>query len=77
MPEALVLAKLAEGSAVLTTLNLHYNGIDDKGAEALASALRVNEVLTTLALRANDLGDEGKGVIRDAVSGRVGFELKM
>ena len=36
-----------------------------------------SRVLTTLDLRYNDLGDEAKGVIRDAVSGRVGFELKM
>jgi len=34
-------------------------------------------VLNNIDLRYNDLGDEGKGVIRDAVSGRVGFELKM
>ena len=62
---------------MLTELDLSHNGIDDAGAEALASALRVNGVLTTLDLRANDLGDEAKGVIRDAVSGRKGFKLEM
>jgi len=62
---------------VLTKLDLARNGIDDAGAEALASALRVNGVLTILNLCDNDLGDEGEGVIRDAVSGRVGFELEM
>ena len=62
---------------MLTDLNLWDNKIGPEGAKALASALRVNGVLTTLNLRANYLGDEGKGVIRDAVSGRVGFELKM
>ena len=32
---------------------------------------------TSLNLDYNNLGDEGKGAIRDAVSGRVGFELRM
>ena len=34
-------------------------------------------VLTSIDLGFNNLGDEGKGVIRDAVSGREGFKLKM
>jgi len=62
---------------VLTNLSLYGNGIGEEGAKALASALRVNGVLTILNLCDNDLGDEGEGVIRDAVSGRVGFELEM
>ena len=66
-----------ERNEVLTELDLAGNGIDDAGAEALASALRVNGVLTILNLCDNDLGDEGEGVIREAVSGRVGFELEM
>ena len=33
--------------------------------------------LKNIDLRYNRLGDEGKGVIRDAVSGREGFKLKM
>ena len=64
-------------TGVLTTLNLRYNVFGDEGAKALASALCVNGVLTALDLRCNVLGDKGKGVIRDAVSGRVGFEVKM
>ena len=56
---------------------LTKNNIGDEGAAALASALRVNAVLKSIDLRFNRLGDEGKGAIRDAVSGRVGFELKM
>ena len=63
-----------------------------EGAEALASALRANAVLTHLNLE-GDLGVDRRGwapprgvkpvlykeqrVLRDAVSGRVGFELKM
>ena len=37
----------------------------------------VSAVLKNIDLGLNSLGDEGKGVIRDAVSGREGFELKM
>ena len=62
---------------VLTDLDLSENVIGVAGAKAIGEAIAVNEVLTTLDLCANDLGDEGKGVIRDAVSGRVGFELNM
>ena len=51
--------------------------MDDTGAEALASALRVNAVLKSINLKYNNLGDEGKGAIRDAVSGRVEFKLEM
>ena len=64
-------------NGVLTELDLSFNGIDDACALALASALRVNGVLKSINLEYTNLGDEGKGVIRDAVSGRVGFELKM
>ena len=31
----------------------------------------------SIDLRFNGLGDEGKGAIRDAVSGREGFKLKL
>jgi len=34
-------------------------------------------VLKSINLEYNKLGDEGKGAIWDAVSGRVGFELRM
>ena len=64
-------------NAVLADLNLWDNKIGPEGAKALASALRVNGVLKSIDLRLNGLGDEGKGAIRDAVSGRVGFELEM
>ena len=39
--------------------------------------LLFSRVLKNIDLRDNSLGDEGKGVVRDAVSGREGFKLKM
>ena len=74
---AIVIASLMVGNEVLTELHLNNNSIGIDGAKALASALRVNAVLKVIDLRLNNLGDEGKGVIRDAVSGREGFKLKM
>ena len=40
-----------------------------------ASFLFFSRVLENIDLCNNSLGDEGKGVIRDAVSGREGFNL--
>jgi len=67
VPEALVLAKLVEGSAVLTNLNLWANSIGDEGAKALAAALRVNGVLKTLNLNFNKIGVEGAKAIGKAL----------
>ena len=53
------------------------NDIRDKGAAAIAEALRGNGVLTKLGLRMNGLGYEGKKAIQDAVSGREGFKLEV
>ena len=58
-------------------MNLRGNSIGAEGAKAIGEALAVNGVLKSINLEYNGLGDEGKGAIRDAVSGRVGFELKM
>ncbi|EOD26576.1 hypothetical protein EMIHUDRAFT_64618 [Emiliania huxleyi CCMP1516] len=107
VPEALVLAKLVEGSEVLKSVDLRGNSLGTEGWCAIFAALRDNKenkieswdlshqginaevakvlaeyvsvsgVLKSINLEYNNLGDEGKGVIRDAVSGRVGFELKM
>ena len=49
---------------------LAARGADAVVQEGAGDALR-------LLYMGNNLGDEGKGVILDAVSGRVGFELKM
>ena len=46
-------------TAVLNNLNLFGNQIGDKGATALAEALKFNAVLVTLSLYANNIGDIG------------------
>ena len=58
-------------------LDLRLNGIDAKGAEPLADALRVNAELTALDVCYNRLGDEGKALLRQAWQGRSGFNLRM
>ena len=57
-------------------LNLGYNNIGLKGAEALAPAL-VTSRLMSLDMRYNSLGGKGQTMIRKAVEGREGFNLKM
>ena len=76
---ATAIANALKGNRVLKTLDLSNNQIRAEGAAgaAIAEALRGNGVLKNIDLRYNGLGDEGKGVIRDAVSGREGFKLKM
>ena len=59
---------------MLTELNLARNGIDDAGAVALASALRVNGVLTELDLDANGIDDAGAEALASAL--RVNEVLK-
>ena len=56
---------------------LSGQGINAEIAKVLAEYVSVSGVLKNINLRYNSLGDEGKGVIRDAVSGREGFELEM
>ena len=75
---AKALASALRVNGVLTSISLSRNKIGSEGAAAIAEALRGNGVLKSIELRNNELGgDEGKGAIRDAVSGRVGFELEM
>ena len=71
---------LAEALKVNTTvkeLDLRMCGIGDDGAAALAEALRSNTSLTQLNLQFNDgIGEQGKQLLRDAVAGRQGFQLR-
>ena len=66
-----------ERNEVLTTLDLGGGYVRAECAAAIAEALRGNAVLKSINLEYNNLGDEGKGAIWDAVSGRIGFELRM
>ena len=69
---------LKSGKAVLTTLFLNNNKIDDDGAMAIAGALfSGTAVLIKLVLWHNNLGNAGEKAMRDAVKGRIGFDLKM
>ena len=61
----------------LTSLGLAGCSIGPTGAAEIAEYVSGSRVLKSIDLGCNQLGDEGKGVIRDAASGRVGFELKM
>ena len=48
-----------------------------EGIKAIADALKGNASLTRLDVRYNTLGEEGTAVLRTAVEGRSGFELKL
>ena len=47
------------------------------GAAALASAIAVMPSITSLSLEDNNLGAKGEALVRKAVEGRSGFELKL
>ena len=69
-------------SKSLATLDLsNKNGYSTKfgpaGAAALASAIAVMASLTHLDVQFNSLGEEGEAVLRKAVEGRSGLELKL
>ena len=53
------------------------NKIGTEGAKAVADALRVNGSLTRADVRWNAMRAEGEEVLRKAIEGRSGFELKL
>ena len=59
------------------SLNLSNKGINPAAATLLAGVIKFNGSLTSLDIRANWLDGEGKDVIRKAVEGREGFDLKL
>eukprot|EP00325_Prymnesiales_sp_UTEX-LB-985_P018082 CAMPEP_0174754326 /NCGR_PEP_ID=MMETSP1094-20130205/105680_1 /TAXON_ID=156173 /ORGANISM="Chrysochromulina brevifilum, Strain UTEX LB 985" /LENGTH=473 /DNA_ID=CAMNT_0015960191 /DNA_START=36 /DNA_END=1457 /DNA_ORIENTATION=- len=66
--EAMVIAALIEGSAVLTSLNLEANNIRNEGAIAIAEALKSGSaVLTSLNLFDNEIGNDGAIALADAL----------
>ena len=58
-------------------LDLTDNNIGPEGAKAVAAMAAVVASITSLSLGDNDLGAEGEAVVRKAVEGRSGFELKL
>ena len=72
------LAEALKVNAMVKQLNLVDCGIGADGAAALAEALRSNTSLRRLDLYDNDgIGEQGKQLLRDAVAGREGFELRV
>ena len=61
----------------LKELLLYGNGITVTGAESVAAYLAVTASLTVLDVRYNRLGEDGEVLLRQAVQGRSGFDLKM
>ena len=52
---------------VVASLNLHVNSIGEKGAAALAEALKTNMALTSLYVYGNSIGDKGARVLAGAL----------
>ena len=61
----------------LTELLLYNNGITGAGAESVAAYLAVTGSLTKADVRGNALGEEGEAILRKAVEGRAGFNLRI
>ena len=62
----------------MPTPSLLVRSIGDEGAAALGEGLKFNAVLTKLNLQLNvGLGEEVKQAVKDAVSGREGFQLEL
>jgi len=75
---AKALAAALKVNKTVKELYLEQCGIGDDGAAALAEALRPNTSLTKLYLYGNNgIGVQGKQLLRDAVKGRQGFELRV
>jgi len=78
---AKALAEALKVNTTVTSLCLHLCSIGDDGAAALAEALRTNTSLTCLILH-NDrrtkhgVSEQVKQLLRDAVAGRTGFDLR-
>ena len=60
-----------------TELNLWNRSLGPGDAKLLAAEILVMASLTQLDVGMNSLGEQGKAVLRNAVEGRSGFELKL
>ena len=74
-------AKAVEAMAAvvgsLTSINLAWNQLGVEGAKALVEGGAFMASLTRLDVSWNSLGGEGEAVLRNAIKGRSGFELKL
>ena len=66
-----------KSNVTLKMLEMKSCGLDANDGKGLAGGIAVNSSLTSLDVRANRLDGEGKDVIRKAVEGREGFDLKL
>ena len=69
VPEALVLAKLVEGSRVLTSLDLGINDLTEEAALGIVRVERQRNKLTSLGLARCRIGPTGAAEIAEYVSG--------
>ena len=53
--------------SLIETVNLAYNRINEHGAQAIASMLRVNKGLKSLLLGGNAIGDHGMHLLERAM----------
>eukprot|EP00811_Abedinium_folium_P004103 NODE_13776_length_1147_cov_5.905882.p3 GENE.NODE_13776_length_1147_cov_5.905882~~NODE_13776_length_1147_cov_5.905882.p3 ORF type:complete len:113 (-),score=18.27 NODE_13776_length_1147_cov_5.905882:284-622(-) len=58
----------------LTSLNLTYNRLADRGAEVIANALHRNTTLTALCLGQNHIGDAGAEAILEMLRHNTALE---
>ena len=61
----------------ITTWSLFDEDLGPEIAKPLAEYISVSTSITSLSLEYNNLGAEGEALVRKAVEGRSGFELKL
>ena len=71
------IAELVSVTASVTSVDLSGNDLGPVGAKALVDGGAFNASMTRLDVRVNSLGEEGKAMLRKAIEGSSGFELKL
>ena len=64
-------------TSTITTWDLSHERLGPEIAKPLAEYISVTSSITSLSLGDNNLGAEGEALVRKAVEGRSGFELKL
>jgi len=75
---AIFAAVCSSEASKITSIDASCEGVGSKGAELIAEALRtsVNPSLTSIDLSWSIISEESKALLRKAVEGRSGFELR-